>query len=101
VAVPNADGRLKPEMFATAEIERGLTREALFVPESAAQEVNGQRVVFVRKSARAFEPRPIQVARTEAGQMEVTEGLRPGDQVVVRGSFLLKSQLLKKSLEQE
>jgi cobalt-zinc-cadmium efflux system membrane fusion protein len=101
VAVPNADGRLKPEMFATAEIERGLTREALFVPESAAQEVNGQRVVFVRKSVRAFEPRPIQVARTEAGQMEVTEGLRPGDQVVIRGGFLLKSQLLKKSLEQE
>jgi cobalt-zinc-cadmium efflux system membrane fusion protein len=101
VLVENAAGMLKPEMFAAAEIRRGGSRETLFVPEGAAQELNGARVVFVRTGADRFEPRPIEVRRTLNGMMEVANGVRPGDAVVVKGSFVLKSQLLKSSLEEE
>jgi cobalt-zinc-cadmium efflux system membrane fusion protein len=101
VLVPNRGGLLKPEMYATAEIERAGSRSALFVPEAAAQDLSGNRVVFVRTGPDRFEARPIQVARVLDGRMEVVEGLRSGEEVVVRGSFILKSQLLRSSMEQE
>jgi cobalt-zinc-cadmium efflux system membrane fusion protein len=101
VHVENTGGLLKPEMFAAAEIERGASRDALFVPESAAQELNGSRVVFVRTSPQHFEPRTIEVARTLRNRMEVVAGLKPGDVVVTKGSFILKSQLMKNSLAEE
>ena len=42
IDLANARGRLRPEMYATAEIETGGTEPALFVPEGAMQEVNGK-----------------------------------------------------------
>jgi membrane fusion protein, heavy metal efflux system len=101
VLVPNKDGFLKPEMYATAEIEQPNSRQAVFVPEAAAQELNGQQVVFVRTSATQFVPRPIQVTRTVNGELEVANGLSVGERVVVKGGFVLKSQLLKGSLKEE
>lgn len=101
VLVPNQAGLLKPEMFATAAIATGAGRTALYVAEAAAQEVNGQRVVFVQTGAERFEPRAVSVARTVNGEMEIAEGLKAGDRVVVKGSFVLKSELLKSALEGE
>lgn len=101
VLVPNPGNALKPAMYATAEIVRGESRQALFIPESAAQELNGVQVVFVRSARDRFEPRPIEVARTVNGRMEVTGGLHAGEEVVVKGSFVLKSELLKNSLREE
>ncbi len=99
--VPNPGERLKPEMFATAEIDRGRTREALFLPESAAQDINGNRAVFVRTAPTEFKARAVEIARSLDGRLEVARGLSAGEQVVVKGSFVLKTQLLRSSLEKE
>ena len=101
VLVPNPGGLLKPEMYATAEIERSSSRQALYVAESAVQDLHGSRVVFVRTAPDKFEARPIDVVRTLNGRLEVAAGLKPGDQVAVKGSFILKSQLLRSSMEEE
>lgn len=101
VLVPNQGRLLKPEMYATAEIERAGSRPALFVPESAAQELNGAKVVFVRTAPDRFQARAIDVTRTTEGRMEIASGIEPGDEVVVKGSFVLKSQMLRGSLEEE
>jgi cobalt-zinc-cadmium efflux system membrane fusion protein len=101
VDVPNERGLLKPEMYATAEIELGGTERALFVPQEALQEVNGQTVVFVRRHAERFEVRPVQPGRTLGSAVEIAGGIQAGDAVVTRGTFLIKSQLLKSSLEEE
>jgi cobalt-zinc-cadmium efflux system membrane fusion protein len=101
VVVPNTRGMLKPEMYASAEIDRGAGSEVLTVPDSAAQDLSGNRVVFVRMAPGRFAPRPIQTGRTVNGKTEVVAGLRAGDEVVVKGSFVLKSQLLQGTLAQE
>lgn len=101
VLVPNQGGLLKPEMYASAEVQRNKTREALVIPESAGQDLNGQRVVFVRTAPERFEPRLVEIRSLAGGNMEVVSGLRPGDLVVIKGSFLLKSELLKSSLQEE
>lgn len=101
VDLPNPAGLLKPEMYATAELAIGRTRPAIFVPEPAVQEVNGHTAVFARTSAGAFEARPVEVGRPIDGQVEITSGLRPGERIVTKGSFVVKSQLLKASLGEE
>jgi len=73
----------------------------MLVPAEALQQINDQDVVFVRKSADRFEVRPVRAGETIDGHLAVLEGLKVGDAVVTRGSFLLKSQLLRSSMESE
>ncbi|MGH9629460.1 MAG: efflux RND transporter periplasmic adaptor subunit, partial [Bryobacteraceae bacterium] len=99
VLVNNTNGKLRPEMYASVEIEQSSAREAVLVPEAAVQNLSGQSVVFVRTASDRFEPRAVQTGRSEGGSTEIPQGLRPGEQVVVRGGFLLKSHLMKDTLE--
>lgn len=97
VEIPNPKGLLKPEMYATAEIELDRSAAALFVPQPAIQEVNGANSVFVAQPGGRFEARPVRLGRTVGSQSEILEGLRPGERFVTAGSYVLKSQLLKAS----
>ncbi len=93
--------KLKPEMLANAEIPVGKGKPALLVPSDAIQQIDGQDVIFVRTAADRFAIRPVRIGETAEGKTHVFEGLKPGEQIVVRGSFVLKSQLLKSSMESE
>ncbi len=104
VSVPNRAGKLRPLMFATAAIDEaaaGSTRAALFIPEDAIQEINGVPSAFITTDGTRFAPRALQTAPPVAGQVEVTGGLRPGEHVAVAGAFVLKSALLKSSIDSE
>jgi membrane fusion protein, heavy metal efflux system len=101
VAVANKAGRLKPEMYATTEIDVGGSRRAVFIAAESTQEVRGQIVVFVRTTETKFEARPVETGRSIDGLLEIVRGLRPGEMVAVRGAFVLKSEYLKASLADE
>jgi cobalt-zinc-cadmium efflux system membrane fusion protein len=101
IELANPQNRLRPQMLADAEIPVGSRKPALLVSSDAIQQVNGQDVVFVRSGPDRFAVRPVTTAETSGGKTPILEGLKPGEQVVVHGSFILKSQLLKSSLESE
>jgi multidrug efflux pump subunit AcrA (membrane-fusion protein) len=101
IALENPQNRLKPEMLADAEIPLGRSKSVLTIPSDAIQQVNGQDVVFVRTAPDHFAVRAVRVDETSGGQTPVHEGIQAGDRVVVRGSFILKSQLLKATLDSE
>ena len=101
IELDNPKGRLRPEMLADAEIPVGRAKSALLAPSDAVQQVNGQDVVFVGVAPGRFAVRPVRVGETADGRTPILEGLKAGDSVVIRGSFILKSQLLKSSLESE
>jgi membrane fusion protein, heavy metal efflux system len=101
VLVPNRDGRLRPEMYATAEIARGASRSALFVPEDSVQNLNGNSVVFVRRPNSEFEARPVKSGARVDHEVEIVDGLKDGEEVVTDGAFVVKSQFLTRSLVQE
>lgn len=100
IEVPNVNKKLKPEMYAIGDVELGGSKPGIFIPESAPQEVNGQKSVFVRVGSDRFLARPIESGRTIEGTLQVIRGLSAGEEVVTQGSFVLKSQLLKASLSE-
>jgi len=69
------------------------------VPSGAIQQINDSDVVFVRISEQRFEARPVHLGEMFNGRVVLLEGVKSGDAIVTRGSFLLKSQLLKSSIE--
>jgi cobalt-zinc-cadmium efflux system membrane fusion protein len=77
------------------------SRRALAVPAGAIQQLDGKTVVFVRRGQTQFETREIRPGKTVKGQVEVLAGLRAGEDVVVIGSFHLKSIVAGKNLGEE
>jgi cobalt-zinc-cadmium efflux system membrane fusion protein len=101
VEVPNPKERLKLGMYVEASIACGEKRQALVIPESALQEFQSRPVVFVQTAPGAYELRLVETGERTGGRVEIVRGLVEGDEVVTSGSFLLKSELLKKSLGEE
>lgn len=101
ILVPNPKSVLKPNMYASATMERPGRRRAIFLPEAAIQHINGVTAVFVRRADKRFEPRTVKTGPHVNEETEIVEGLQAGDAVVVKGSFMLKSQLLKSTIQED
>lgn len=104
VVLPNSDGRLRPGMFATARISGTHDHEpqrTLAIPASSVQTIDDHRAVFVRLGDGLFELRRVHTGERAGNQVEVLNGIAPGDEVVADGSFLLKGQLLRSTLAEE
>lgn len=90
---------LHPEMLANAEIAAGANRSMSLIDPAAVQQVNSQDVVFVRVAADRFEMRPVELGDPVRDLLPVISGLRPGEQIVTKGAFLLKSQMLRAAMQ--
>ncbi len=98
IEVANADGRLKPEMFATATIEAGGDkREAIALPDAAIVLLEGLPTVFVYEQG-AYEPRQVEPGERIGGRTLLKSGVKAGDQVVTSGAYALKARKLKSQL---
>jgi cobalt-zinc-cadmium efflux system membrane fusion protein len=98
IEVDNKDGRLKPEMFATATIDtNGAKREALSVPDGAILLLQGQLTIFVEKGE-GFESRAIELGEKLTGRTVIKSGVAAGEKVVTAGAYALKARLLKSQI---
>jgi multidrug efflux pump subunit AcrA (membrane-fusion protein) len=95
IVVPNPGTKLRPGMFVSARIAGPATRDAVFVPESALQNINGMPVVFLTADGVGFQARTVDVGTRSMGKAEIVDGLKPGDRIVVNGAFMVKSEMLK------
>lgn len=98
IAADNADGRLKPGMFADVEITTTVLENVLLIPDSALQTDGENQIVFVALDGNRFEKRVVKVGEERQGRVQVVEGLKEGEKVVTEGSFILKSEMLKGEL---
>jgi cobalt-zinc-cadmium efflux system membrane fusion protein len=99
--VENKAGMLKLEMFATIEIPVDRASSVLAVPDSSIQQIVGKPVVFVRKSAKEFEKRDVQTGIASGGYTEIRSGLKEGELVASRGSFVVKTVFLRNLIDEE
>lgn len=99
IEVANPERRLKPEMFATVDIEGNAQAARLAIPAGAAVILEGKTAVFVEAENGAhFEARPVQLGPERGARVVVLEGLREGERVVIAGAYELKARLLKSKL---
>jgi cobalt-zinc-cadmium efflux system membrane fusion protein len=89
--VPNSDGRLKPDMFANVEIITDLHREAVSIPQSAVLTDGGKTIVFVADGG-SYKRRVVTTGMQGGDRVEIIEGLKEGEKVVVKGNYLLLQQ---------
>jgi len=99
VAVPNPDGRLKPEMFVHAMVQAKAAEGDIVLPlviPASAPLVTGKRaVVYVAVPERvgAFEGRDVVLGPRAGDSYVVISGLNEGERVVTRGAFKIDSSL--------
>jgi cobalt-zinc-cadmium efflux system membrane fusion protein len=97
VELPNPLGKLSFGQLVTARLVAQPVSDAIAVPSlprNAVQRVEGRTVVFV-KTGDGFERRVVELGVSAGDQVEVRGGVRPGEEVVADGAFLLKSELLR------
>ncbi len=78
--VPNTSGELKPGLFATARIEQPDRTPGVLVPETAVQTASGTSRVYVVNGERV-EERIVTLGQRVDRQIEITNGLKSGEQV--------------------
>lgn len=84
--------------FGRVEIALPGNAEAVLVPKDAVQWEGCCNVVFVKEALDRYRPRKVRFTQGQGPYYQVTEGLRSGEEVVVDGAFLLKTELKKTSL---
>lgn len=88
--MPNADGALRPGLFARILV-KGLTeREVVLVPESAIVPRGGENIVFAIEGGKAVESK-VKLGNRKAGAVEVLEGLSQKATVVTAGQQRLRN----------
>ena len=93
IEIENSGGILRPGMSAAAWVRLGdAGGEVVAVPAASLQRMQDEWRVFVPKGEGAFEMRAVGRGRDLGGEVEIVTGLRPGENVVVDGAFLLKAE---------
>jgi cobalt-zinc-cadmium efflux system membrane fusion protein len=92
----NADGQLKPGMFAELEVLTDKTAVAtLAIPSSAVVEANSQPLVYVQNGQNSYQPVEVTLGQTFGDLVEVKSGLFEGDEIVTSGATMLYAQSLR------
>jgi len=88
IGFDNADGRLRPGMFATATFHAG-SRTLAIAPTSALVLKDDVTQVYVETAPWQFAPRTVDIAFQQGEQAFIAGGIKPGDRIVVKGGVLL------------
>jgi Cu(I)/Ag(I) efflux system membrane fusion protein/cobalt-zinc-cadmium efflux system membrane fusion protein len=87
----NPRGLLKPGMYATVQLATP-SSPALVVPADAVLDSGREQVVFVALADGYFEPRRVRAGRQLDATIEITEGLKEGEEVATGATFFLDSE---------
>jgi membrane fusion protein (multidrug efflux system) len=82
---PNKDATLRPGGFGRIRIRTGINRNALLVPQRAVIEVQSMYQVVVVGADNKASFRPVKVGDQVGTNSIISEGLRPGERVIVQG----------------
>jgi cobalt-zinc-cadmium efflux system membrane fusion protein len=94
VEVPNPGGDLRFGMFVNVELVTPQATAAVTVPADAVQTIGERTFVYVAPSGRSgdYVEREVRVGARDRESVEILRGVKAGDQVVTKGSFLVRAE---------
>jgi Cu(I)/Ag(I) efflux system membrane fusion protein len=93
IELPNPDGRLKVDMYADVVLRPGGSEKpVLAIPDSAVIDSGTRQVALVARGEGRFEPRAIKLGRHGDGYVEVLDGLKEGEEIVISATFLIDAE---------
>ena len=92
VELANPGLLLKPAMFAQVELSVSARGAVVTVPISAVIDSGTRQIVLIQQAEGRFEPREVRLGARNDSHVEVVEGVKPGDQVVVSANFLIDAE---------
>lgn len=100
VRLVNTDGLLRANMYGHARIQLPGSRASSSVPRDAIQRAKSMNLAFVRQAEDEYEARRVELAASPGSGdlVEIVSGIEVGEEVVVAGSFFLKTETLKDSI---
>ena len=97
--LPNLEARLRAHQYGKARIRVEEPHKALTVAKAAIQRYENTDLVFLTQGGTGYRPQRVKARPTDRkGFVEVSWGLKPGQEVVTDGSFLLKTEIMKGSI---
>jgi RND family efflux transporter MFP subunit len=92
IELANPGGMLKPAMYASVELAAGERRAVVSVPLSAVLDSGTRQVVLVQAAEGRFEPREVKLGTRTDEYVEVQQGVKAGEAVVVGANFLIDAE---------
>ena len=87
--LPNPDGALRPGQFVRVILHGATRPNALTVPQRAVLEGPQGKFVYVVDDKSTAQPRPVQAGEWSGDSWIITEGVKPGERVIVDGLLKL------------
>ena len=98
-AVRNPDTLLRPGVYVAGKISGAAQSGVVAVPQGAVQLADNGHVVFTPGGKPGeYVAQPVQVGPTVGGLTQIKQGLSPGQPIVTTNAFILKSQMIKDTL---
>jgi RND family efflux transporter MFP subunit len=82
---PNKDEKLLPGLFGRVRTPIGRPHKALLVIDRALDTDQGQKILYVLNKKNEVVSRPVRLGALHDGLREITDGLKPGERVIVNG----------------
>lgn len=92
VEIENRGLLLKPSMFAQVELPVAARGESVTIPTSAVIDSGTRQIALVQLGEGRFEPREVKLGARSDDHVEVLEGVKEGEQVVVAANFLIDAE---------
>ena len=86
---PNLEPRLPAGLFARVHVLTGEAATGSTLPRSAIVDDQGQEVAYVQVEGEAFERQVLKLGVQDGDQVQVIEGLKPGERIVTRGAYFV------------
>ena len=90
--IPNPDGALKAEMFATFKIATGDGTISPSVPVEALIRDGDGAAVWVEEEPLVFRRRPVKIGMEQDGRVQIRDGLKADEKVVTRGAIFVDNE---------
>jgi len=97
---PNPKQELLPGMYVRALVPQAVDEEGLLVPQQGVtHDARGEAVALVVNGQNKVEQRVLRAERTDGDRWLVSEGVKPGERVIVEGGQKVKSGAVVRPVE--